>query len=198
MTRPLKSVHLTNYYHKNSGGISTSFNNLLAAAERHRRFVRLIVPGETESIEDVNEFAKIYYVPAKYSPIFDKRYRLITPFQYIPVGSIIRKILEAEMPDIVEVTDKYTLSMFGAMIRVGKFRALNRPVLVHFSCERMDDNISSFMMQGKIGKWIGRRAMGNFIFPTFDYHIANSVYTGAEFYQSIEKSQNPGRSGLVS
>ena len=62
----MKSVHITNYYHKNSGGISTSYNNLLAAAERHRRPIRLIVPGETEAIEDVNEFAKIYYVPAKY------------------------------------------------------------------------------------------------------------------------------------
>jgi hypothetical protein len=61
--QPLKSVHITNYYHKNSGGISTSFNNLLAAAERHRRLVRLIVPGEIETIEEVNEFAKIYYVP---------------------------------------------------------------------------------------------------------------------------------------
>ena len=53
MTRPLKSVHITNYYHKNSGGISTSFNNLLAAAERHKRPVRLIVPGEAEAIEEV-------------------------------------------------------------------------------------------------------------------------------------------------
>ena len=28
MAQPIKSVHITNYYHKNSGGISTSFNNL--------------------------------------------------------------------------------------------------------------------------------------------------------------------------
>ncbi|MDQ3747432.1 MAG: hypothetical protein M3367_00225, partial [Acidobacteriota bacterium] len=74
---PIKSVHITNYYHKDSGGISTSYNNLLAAAERHQRYVRLIVPGETEEIEEVNEFARIYYVPAKFSPVFDKRYRII-------------------------------------------------------------------------------------------------------------------------
>ncbi len=107
--KPLKSVHITNYYHKNSGGISTSFNNLLAAAERHQRYVSLIVPGETEDIEEVNEFAKIYYVPARKSPIFDKRYRVMMPWQYMPGDSIIRKILLAEKPDIVEVTDKYTL-----------------------------------------------------------------------------------------
>ena len=73
MTRSIKSVHITNYYHKHSGGISTSFNNLLAAADRHRRYVRLIVPGDSESVEDVNDFARIYYVPAKKSPIIDKR-----------------------------------------------------------------------------------------------------------------------------
>ncbi len=76
---PPKSVHITNYYHKNSGGISTSYNALLAAAERHRRPIRLIVPGETEEIEEVNEFARIYYVPAKKSPVFDKRYRMMMP-----------------------------------------------------------------------------------------------------------------------
>lgn len=190
----IKSVHLTNYYHKNSGGISTSFNNLLAAAERHRRLVRLIVPGETESVEDVNDFARIYYVAAKYSPVFDKRYRLMMPWHYMQNGSIIRKILLAEMPDIVEVTDKYTLSMLGAMIRIGKFRQLGRPMLVHFSCERMDDNIASFMTRGKIGKWAASRVMGNYTVPSFDYHIANSAYTAEEFYESVKRSENPGRS----
>lgn len=183
---PLKSVHITNYYHKNSGGISTSYNNLLAAAGRHRRYVRLIVPGETEAVEEVNEFAKIYYVPAKYSPVFDKRYRIIMPWQYMPGGSLIRKILLAEMPGMIEVTDKYTLSMLGAMIRIGKFKQIGRPMLAHFSCERMDDNISSFLSGGNAAKWFARRLMGNYNFPSFDFHIANSVYTAQEFYEAVE------------
>lgn len=191
---PIKSVHITNYYHKNSGGISTSFNNLMAAAARHQRFVRLIVPGETETVEDVNEFAKIYYVPARQSPVFDKRYRVMTPWDYMPGDSIIRRILLAEMPEMVEVTDKYTLSMLGAMIRVGKFKQLGRPMLVHFSCERMDDNIASFLGGGRAGKWLARRVMGNYNFPLFDFHIANSPYTAEEFYESVEKSENPSRS----
>ncbi|MEJ7701922.1 MAG: glycosyltransferase family 4 protein [Pyrinomonadaceae bacterium] len=182
-----KSVHITNYYHKNSGGISTSYNNLLAAAERHKKFIRLIVPGESEAIEEINDFARIYYVPAKYSPIFDKRYRLIMPWQYMPSGSPLRAILMAEMPDIIEVTDKYTLSMLGAMIRKNKFRQLNRPMLVHFSCERMDDNIASFMTKKPYGRWLARRVIGNYILPTFDFHIANSPYTAEEFFQSVKK-----------
>ena len=191
---PLKSVHITNYYHKNSGGISTSFNNLLAAAERHKRFVRLIVPGEIEAVEEVNAFAKIYYIPAKFSPIFDKRYRLIQPWQYMPNDSLIRKILVDEKPDMVEVTDKYTISMFGAMVRLGKFSQLGRPMLVHFSAERMDDNIASFMTRSSFGEWLARRVIGNYTLAVFDFHIANSVYTAQEFYKAYKKEENKRRS----
>lgn len=190
----MKSVHITNYYHKNSGGISTSYNNLLAAAERHRRLVRLIVPGETEAVEDVNEFAKIYYVPAKYSPLFDKRYRIMMPWQYMVKDSIIRRILLEERPDLIEVTDKYTLSLLGVMIRTNSFKKLGRPILVHFSCERMDDNIGSFLTGGQVGKWFARRVIGNYTIPNFDYHIANSSYTAEEFFDSLSHEKNPRRS----
>ena len=193
-SKPIKSVHLTNYYHKNSGGISTSFNNLLAAAGRRERHVRLIVPGETEAVEDVNPFAKIYYVPARYSPIFDKRYRIMMPWQYMVKDSIIRKILLDEMPDMIEVTDKYTLSLLGVMIRTSNFKKLGRPMLVHFSCERMDDNVGSFLSSGRIGKWFARRVIGNYTIPNFDYHIANSTYTAEEFYESLSPEVNPKRS----
>lgn len=189
----IKSVHITNFYHKNSGGISTSYNNLLAAAERHRRYIRLIVPGEKEEVEEVNEFAKIYYVPAKYSPVFDKRYRIMMPWQYMLHDSIIRKILLEEMPDMIEVTDKYTLSLLGAMIRTNNFKKLGRPMLVHFSCERMDDNIGSFLTGGRFGKRFARSIIGNYTLPNFDFHIANSIYTAQEFYEAI-KSDSKSRS----
>jgi glycosyltransferase involved in cell wall biosynthesis len=191
---PLKSVHITNYYHKNSGGISTSFNNLMAAAARHERYVRLIVPGETESVEDVSEYARIYYVPAKQSPVIDNRYRVMMPWQYMVKDSVIRKILLVERPDFIEVTDKYTLSMFGAMVRINKFSEIGRPMLVHFSCERMDDNVASFLTTGRIGKWLARRIISNYTMPSFDYHIANSTYTAEEFYESLSPEMNPGRS----
>ncbi|MCC7308935.1 MAG: glycosyltransferase [Acidobacteria bacterium] len=195
MAQPIKSIHITNYYHKNSGGISTSFNNLMAAAERRRRHVRLIVPGQTESVEDVNPFARIYYVPAKYSPIVDKRYRIMMPWQYMIKDSIIRRILLEEKADMIEVTDKYTLSLLGVMIRTDHFKKIGRPMLVHFSCERMDDNIEAFLTGGRIGKWFARRLIGNYTMPNFDYHIANSVYTAEEFYSSVSPKMNQRRSG---
>jgi len=183
---PFKSVHITNFYHKNSGGISTSYNNLLAAATRRRRHVRLIVPGETESVETLSEFAKIYYVAAKRSPIVDRRYRVMMPWQYMMKGSAIRKILLEERPDMIEVTDKYTLSLIGAMIRTNNFRRLGRPMLVHFSCERMDDNVRTFLGIGGAGKWFTNRLIRYYHLPSFDFHIANSEYTAAEFFESVK------------
>ena len=193
----IKSVHITNYYHKGSGGISTSYNNLLAAAERHERYVRLIVPGDSETVEEVNAFAKIYYVPGVQSPVFDKRYRLIMPWQYLPAGSIVRKILMDEMPDMIEITDKYTLSIFGRMSRKKGFQEIGRPMLVHFSCERMDDNINSFLTRGRFGKWLARRMIANYTLPSFDYHIANSAYTAAEFFDAISAGKDPRRSNKL-
>jgi glycosyltransferase involved in cell wall biosynthesis len=184
----LKTLHITNYYHKNSGGISTSYNNLLAAAGKMGRHARLIVPGAEDSVEIVNDFAKIYFVSARYSPIFDNRYRVMMPWQYMVKDSAIRKILLEEMPDLIEVTDKYTLSMIGAMIRTNNFKRLGRPILVHFSCERMDDNISSFLFGGPIASWFSRMLFGNYLLPSFDFHIANSSYTAAEFIESAEKA----------
>jgi len=67
-------------------------------------------------------------------------------------------------------------------------------MLVHFSCERMDDNISSFLSGGKFGKWVSRRLMGNYNFPSFDFHIAISTYTADEFYAAVTAKNNPRRS----
>ncbi len=197
MVKLLKSVHITNYYHKNSGGISTSYNNLLAAAKRHQRHVRLIVPGETEEIEEVNEFAKIYYIPSPKSPLFDTRYRVIMPWQYMLKETRIREILLEEKPDMIEVCDKYSLSFIAAMIRTNNFKKLGRPMLVHFSCERMDDNIASYASKSKLGKWLSRRVMGNYEFALYDFHIANSGYTAEEFYESVRKFDNPRRSNWI-
>jgi glycosyltransferase involved in cell wall biosynthesis len=156
--------------------------------------VRLIVPGEKEEIEEVNEYGKIYYIPARQSPVFDKRYRMIMPWQFMKDPSRIRDILLEEMPDMLEVCDKYSLSLMGAMIHKNSFKRLGRPMLVHFSCERMDDNVASFLSRGSLGKWFSRRIMGNYNFALYDFHIANSVYTADEFYQSVEEKYNPRRS----
>ena len=194
MDKTLKSVHITNYYHKNSGGISTAYDRLLEAANWHQRFVRLIVPGEDDAQEEVGEYGRIYYVKAKPAPVFDKRYRLLLPFHYLQGGTPIRQILEAEMPDIIEIGEKYTLSLLAGVIRKGKLKSLNRPMLVHFSCERMDDNLRAFVSGAKLFKWFSRRLISNYIFPMFDYHLANSDYTAQELIDAVAPERNKHRS----
>ena len=192
--KKLKSVHITNYYHKNSGGISTAYDRLLEAANRHQRFVRLIVPGENDAQEEIGEYGRIYYVKANPAPVFDKRYRLLLPFHYLKGDAPIRKILEAEMPDIIEIGEKYTLSLLAGVIRKGYFKALNRPLLVHFSCERMDDNLKAFVSAAPPFRWFARRLIGNYIFPMFDYHLANSDYTAQEMIDAVAPEKNKRRS----
>lgn len=192
----MKSVHITNYYHKTSGGISTAYNHLLEAANRHKRFVRLIVPGEESSVEDVGEYGRIYYVKAGFSPIFDKRYRLMLPWKtYLFEGAPIKTILREERPDIIEIGEKYTLSLMAGLLRKHVLTvAETRPMLVHLSCERMDDNMRSFVGRGKLTKWFARRYVANYILPMFDFHLANSDYTAQEFRDSVSVERDPRRS----
>ena len=192
----IKSVHITNYYHKNSGGISTAYNKLLEAANRHKRYVRLIVPGEKAETEEVGEFGRIYYIKANYSPIFDKRYRIMLPWKtYIFDKAPIKTILRQEKPDIIEIGEKYSLSLMAGLMRKGILNVSpKRPMLVHLSCERMDDNISSFIADSKILRWFARRYISNYTFPMFDFHLANSDYTAQELFDSVSAGGNPHRS----
>jgi glycosyltransferase involved in cell wall biosynthesis len=189
----MKSVHITNYYHKDSGGISTAYNKLLEAANRRERFVRLIVPGAEDSVEEVGEFGRIYYVKANHSPVFDKRYRVMLPWNtYIFDKAPIKTILRSEAPDLVEIGEKYTLSLMAGLLRRRTMTvSTQRPLLVHFSCERMDDNVASFINKGAVSRWLCRRFMGSFNLPMFDFHLANSDYTAGELFDAVSRDKRP-------
>lgn len=185
----IKSVHITNYYHRDSGGISTSYNKLLEAAGRHRRHVRLIVPGESNLVESVNDFAKIYFVKASFSPVFDKRYRIMMPWSaYIFDQSPVKKILRDEAPEIIEIGEKYTLSLMAGLMRKGIMNVASpRPLLLHLSCERMDDNVRSFISESRIAKKFAAAYIRNYILPMFDFHLTNSAYTAQELIEAARR-----------
>ncbi len=186
----IKTAHITNYYHRDSGGISTSFNKLLEAANAQRRHAILIVPGEKDDVEQVGEFARIYYVRSPRSPFFDRRYRLMLPWKaYMPDGSPVKEILREEKPDIIEIGEKYSLSLMAGLIRTGQVRMTRpRPILVHSSCERMVDNVRAFLSRGSLGRWLSRAVIGHHVTPMFDFHIANSQYTLNELIDASEWS----------
>lgn len=190
----MKTAHITNYYHKTSGGVRTFYQHMMEYAGRCQKSMFLIVPGEKVEVEIVNDYAKIYYVAAMKSPFFDTRYRIIMPWQFMAHGTWIREILLEEKPDLIEVCDKYLISFLTVMIRKQAFRKLGRPMLVHFSCERMDVNIDAFITRRTIGKWFARRMMGNFNVSLYDFFIAVSPYIADEYFDATLGKNNPERS----
>jgi len=186
---PIKTLHITNYYHATSGGIRTFYQALLEAASRHRRELRLVVPGLADSVEEVGAFGRIYTIAAPRCLLFDSRYHLLLPHLYaLPFRSRLRDILCQEQPDLIEVCDKYTLCFLPSILRRGWIAGVTRPVVVALSCERMDDNIAAFVSSGSFGhrwaSWYMRRVYA----PRFDGHISNSEYTAQELWDALGPS----------
>jgi len=177
MRRP-KTLHLTNFYHATSGGISAFYRALLQHANGCGRDMRLVVPGAQSGCEQVGAYGRIYQVRAPRSLFGDRRYRLI-----LPIGASlgeVKRILSAEQPDILEVSDKYTLPYVSGMLRKHFLHGIRRPTEIATSHERMDVNVSAHLISGTLGAWLSKLYMRFLYFPMFDHHIANSEYTAAE------------------
>jgi len=177
----MKSIHFTNYFHASSGGIGTYYRQLLAAANRCKRPVRLVVPGAEDAVEEVGEYGRIYHIRAVKSPVFDSRYRLILPHQYLlPGDSAIKRLLRREDPDLIEICDKYSLIYLAAALRKGWIRGVRRVPLLGHSAERMDRNVSVFLHSGALGQRLARIYIKWIYLPLCDFHMACSVHTAAE------------------
>ena len=176
----MKSLHLTNAFHETSGGVRTTYLALLRQAERERRAVSLVVPGEADSVERVGEYGVIHRVRAPRAPAFDRRYRVIPPHRYLwPPFGRLWQILEAERPDVVEIADKYSLCYFAGLLR--RRRAAGPgPTLIGASWERMEDNLRAFVMDRPLAAGIARQYLGRLYVGLFDAHVTNSTYTADE------------------
>jgi alpha-1,6-mannosyltransferase len=182
---PIKTLHFTNYYHSRSGGIRTLYHALLQAAERRRRPMRLVVPGEADRVESLGEFTRIYHVRAPRSPLFDSQYRLLLPHRFLlPFPTSIRRIIESEQPDLIEICGKYALAWLAGAVRKRWMPRVGRPLLVGLSCERMDDNLAVYLGP----RWRGAASvyMKRVYRPLFDRHIAVSPYVAEELLDETE------------
>ena len=176
----IKTLHLTNAYHPTSGGIRTFYRAMLAAANAERRPMRLVVPSDESRIEEVGAYGRIYHVRAPRSPWVDSRYRLILPTAFLTRGGAVRRILQEEQPDLVEVCDKYSLCYLGGVLRRGWIADVPRPTLVGLSCERLDDNVAASMTRWRLGRKFAQWYVGQIYAGQFDVHLANSEYTARE------------------
>jgi alpha-1,6-mannosyltransferase len=186
VTLAIKTLHMTNHYHPDSGGIRIFYQALLEAADRHRRAVCLVVPGAKDSMEKVGEFGRIYKIAAPKCPVFDPRYRLLLPHLYaLPYPSALRKILQDEQPDLVEVCDKFALSCVPSVLRRNWIKGVSPAVLVGMSCERLDDNVSAYISERPIARTLANWYVKNMYVTRFDCHISNSEYTAGELMQAL-------------
>ncbi len=179
----LRTLHITNAWHPTSGGVRTLYSALFDAANRLRRHMTLVVPGEREAISDVGAFGRIYAVPAPHSPLLDRRYRTILPHRFLGRRSTIARIIAREQPDVIEVSDKYTLFHVAGLI---KKRAEPRPTLVGLSQERLDDALRAFVSQGPAARMLSRAYLACVYMRQFDAHLANSAYTAAELTAAVD------------
>lgn len=156
------------------------YQSLLAAADRAGRRVRLIVPGDRSDVMAVGRFGLVYVVAAPRAPGFDRRYRLLMPWHYAGLRSPVARILARERPDIVEVSDKYTLCHFARLVRAGWYGHGPRATVVGQSCERMDDNVAAYVSDRRAVLKATRHYLRHVYVPSFDVHLANSAYTADE------------------
>lgn len=178
-----KTLHLTNAWHGKSGGIATFYRALLGAAAAHRREVALLVPGEEDRLEEWNAYARIWHVRAPAAP-FNGSYRMILPHRYLTGATHMQNILRREQPDLIEMCDKYSLPYLAGLIRRNLVGGLRRPALVAHSCERMDHNVSAYLMSGAGGRLLARLYMKWIYFAQFDHHVTNSAHTAEELREA--------------
>jgi alpha-1,6-mannosyltransferase len=182
----IKTLHITNHYHPSSGGIRIFYQALLEAADRHQREVRLVVPGAKDSMEKVGAFGRIYTIAAPQCPVFDPRYRLLLPHHYaLPFPTALRRILQQERPDLVEVCDKFALSCVPSVLRRNWIKGVSPAVFVGMSCERLDDNVSAYLSTGHLARNLAKWYMKKMYVTRFDCHISNSDYTANELVQAL-------------
>lgn len=189
-----RSVHVTNAWHGESGGIRTFYEALLAGAERDRRHMALVVPGECTWCERRSAFTRVYTIRAPHSPVFDRRYRVLLPHRYLWASrSAIWRILDREQPDIVETCDKYVLPLLNGVLKRRAGEGGSRPTLIGLSCERLDDNVRLWLGGGRATRAAARAYLRRVYLPLFDGHIANSEYTAEELTSIIAQHAHTDR-----
>jgi alpha-1,6-mannosyltransferase len=176
----VKTLHLTNAWHASSGGIGTFYRALIDAGNRARHEVRLVVPGDLPRVEDVGEFGRIYTIAAPRAPL-NRNYRILYPHRFLFPNTAIQDIINQEKPDLIEISEKYTMPYLAGLLRTARLPGVNvHPTVVGLSCERMDENVAAYITRSRIGEHFCRLYMKWIYFPMFDHHIAVSEHTAGE------------------
>ena len=180
----MKTLHLTNAWHASSGGVGTFYRALIDAANRERHYLRLVVPAPTTRTEQAGEFARIYHLAAPFAPL-NPNYRLLYPHRFLFPKTAIQRIINEERPDLIEISEKYTLPWLGGLVRTRRLPGVRvRPVVVGVSHERMDENVAAYLSSGRGAQRFCKWYMKWIYFPMFDHHITVSQHVARELIEA--------------
>ncbi len=180
----MKTLHLTNCWHPSSGGIGTFYKALFAAAEQAEHHMRLVVPGVETRVEDVGRFGRIYQIEAPRAPL-NPDYRMVLPHRFLFPNTALQRIINEELPDLIEVSDKYSMLYLAGLLRTRRLPGVrHRPTVIGMSHERLDDNVAAYLLHGRHGRRFSERYMKWIYFPMFDHHITVSEHTAQELIRA--------------
>jgi alpha-1,6-mannosyltransferase len=180
----VKTFHLTNAWHPSSGGIGTMYKALFEAANREGQPMRLVVPSGETRVEEIGDFGLVYHLESPRAP-FDPDYRVLYPTRFLFPRTELRRILNREQPDLIEVSDKYTMPYLAGLLRTRRLPGVRfRPTTVGLSCERMDENMFAYVTAGAAAQRFCRWYMKSIYFPMFDHHITVSNHTAGELIEA--------------
>ena len=150
----MKIVHIANFYGPNSGGIKTTIHELGRGYQRYGNEFIYIVPGP-KFMQESTIFGTEICLPGRTLPGSGG-------YQVIASKRQLRNLLEFLQPDIVEVSDRFTL------IWIGKWAKRQKIKSVVFSHETLLGLIQRFIplipksMAKLISNWHNRKLSKSF------------------------------------
>lgn len=166
MSRPLHIVQLANFYGPRSGGLRTAIDRLASGYVDAGHRVTTIVPGDRDERSGTGT-RTVVRIKSPIAPFLGGGYRLTVN------RSVVAEILAADLPDVIELSDKTTLAT-----SVNRDPVRHTPVVL-VSHERLD-------------ALVGRALRSHAALPLVDRHnrrlaqrmsavVCASRYAAAEF-----------------
>lgn len=160
----MKILHIANFYGPKSGGIRTTLHELGAGYIAQGHDFTYIVPGNALYCEETPDGRKIT-VPSIIVP-FSGGYRIIRN------NRDIKKLIITLKPDVLEVSDRFTLTGIGEWASKRKIKTV---VFSHETLTGLAANYFSFSLTPLID-WHNRR-----LAHRFNYVIATTSFAAREF-----------------
>jgi alpha-1,6-mannosyltransferase len=195
----MKILHCTNFYTPTSGGVKTYLHAVGGELIERGLPFRLVVPGREDRLEeDPRRDMRIYTLKSPRFPV-NRDYRMILPLDFLPWFRFrLGRIIESERPDVVEVSDLWTLIHMARALkhRPAWFGLEKRPLVAGFAHDRLTDYVLHYFKEGTTRRvvlgfshWYLRRVY----LPSFDLILTNSRYTEAELGLHRGTGQDSGK-----